>query len=194
MGVDPNQFAEKIMLLGVAALGINCGKSLKDNLEALKKLSQVTYLPIWFKPNAGLPKVDAEGDYNYDVTPEEMAGHVSEWIENGAHIIGGCCGTTPQHLKAIHDALIAQNFSLIQEKLISDPQPKAVFSSEIFRSYGDLILSPMDGFTDQPFRAICREMGSAVSYTEFINVLDIVRQNCFHISASEFHLLKRSDQ
>jgi 5-methyltetrahydrofolate--homocysteine methyltransferase len=108
MGVDPNQFAEKIMPLGVAALGINCGKSLEDNLEALNELSQVTYLPIWFKPNAGLPKIDAEGNTSYDVSPEDMASHVSKWIENGARIIGGCCGTTPQHLKAIHDALAAQ--------------------------------------------------------------------------------------
>ena len=108
MGVDPNQFAEKIMPLGVAALGINCGKSLEDNLEALNELSQVTYLPIWFKPNAGLPKIDAEGNTSYDVSPEDMASHVSKWIENGARIIGGCCGTTPQHLKAIHDALTAQ--------------------------------------------------------------------------------------
>jgi 5-methyltetrahydrofolate--homocysteine methyltransferase len=108
MGVDPNQFAEKIMPLGVAALGINCGKSLEDNLESLKELSQVTYLPIWFKPNAGLPKIDSDGQAIYDVTPEEMASHVGQWIENGARIIGGCCGTTPQHLKAIHDSLVTQ--------------------------------------------------------------------------------------
>lgn len=108
MGVSPSQFAESIAPLGVAALGINCGKSLEDNLNALKELASETKLPIWFKPNAGLPTIDAEGHVSYDVSPEEMASHVHEWIENGARIIGGCCGTSPEHLGAIHKALIAE--------------------------------------------------------------------------------------
>lgn len=108
MGVSPVQFAEAIAPLGVAALGINCGKSLEDNLNALKELASVANLPIWYKPNAGLPVIDAEGHAAYDVGPEEMANHLDQWIENGARIIGGCCGTTPQHVRAIHEALLAQ--------------------------------------------------------------------------------------
>jgi 5-methyltetrahydrofolate--homocysteine methyltransferase len=108
MGVGPVQFAEAIAPLGVAALGINCGKSLEDNLKALKELASATDLPIWFKPNAGLPVIDEEGHASYDVSPEEMASHVHEWIKNGARIIGGCCGTSPEHLGAIHKALLAE--------------------------------------------------------------------------------------
>jgi 5-methyltetrahydrofolate--homocysteine methyltransferase len=108
MGVSPAMFAEAIAPMGVAALGINCGKSLEDNLNSLKELSSVTDLPIWFKPNAGLPVIDADGHASYNVSPDEMAGHVSQWIESGARIIGGCCGTSPQHVAAIHRALIAQ--------------------------------------------------------------------------------------
>ena len=109
MGISPTQFAKAIAPLGVEALGINCGKSLEDNLNALKELTSVTELPIWFKPNAGLPVINAEGIASYDVSPEEMAGHVHQWIENGARIIGGCCGTSPQHLSAIYNAILAKS-------------------------------------------------------------------------------------
>lgn len=101
MGVSPSDFAKELSTLGVSALGINCGKSLDDNLNALKELSSIANLPIWFKPNAGLPTLDKDGNPTYSVTPEEMGSLAKQWIENGADIIGGCCGTTPEHLRAI---------------------------------------------------------------------------------------------
>ena len=105
MGVSPAKFAQSIGKSGVTALGINCGKSLDDNLNALKELADATDLPIWFKPNAGLPKLTDDGKPFYDVTPEIMASRVESWIESGAKIIGGCCGTTPAHLKAISEVV-----------------------------------------------------------------------------------------
>jgi 5-methyltetrahydrofolate--homocysteine methyltransferase len=105
MGVNPSKFAEAIAPMGVAALGANCGKSLEDNLNVLIELASVTDLPVWFKPNAGLPEVDGSGQAVYDVTPAQMAGNVKSWIEHGARIIGGCCGTSPEHLRAIKLAL-----------------------------------------------------------------------------------------
>jgi 5-methyltetrahydrofolate--homocysteine methyltransferase len=105
MGVSPAKFAQILGKSGVAALGINCGKSLDDNLNALKELADVTDLPIWFKPNAGLPTLTAAGQPVYDVTPDLMASHVSSWIAAGAKIIGGCCGTSPAHLGAIAEAV-----------------------------------------------------------------------------------------
>ncbi len=101
MGVNPAKFAQSMQDKGLAALGINCGKSLEDNLNALKELVGVTDLPIWFKPNAGLPALNAQGLPVYDVSPQEMAAHVGNWLEAGARIIGGCCGTSPDHLRAI---------------------------------------------------------------------------------------------
>ena len=101
MGVSPTRMAQELSAFDLAALGINCGKSLADNLACLQELKQVTDLPIWFKPNAGLPSVDAMGDAVYDTTPQDVAGHVVEWIHSGAVIIGGCCGTSPEHLAAI---------------------------------------------------------------------------------------------
>ncbi len=106
MGVSPEDVAAKIGVLDVDLLGINCGRSLVENLEALKRLRQVTEKPIWFKPNAGLPEIDDDGNPCYTISPEEMIDWVPQWIDAGAQIVGGCCGTNPEHLaeiaKAVH--------------------------------------------------------------------------------------------
>ncbi|HEX9017871.1 MAG TPA: homocysteine S-methyltransferase family protein [Anaerolineaceae bacterium] len=107
MGVRPSQVGAELSGTGVAALGINCGRSLEDNLKALHDLRQATNLPVWFKPNAGMPHNDAEGRLAYDITPEMMAAQVPEWIEAGAQLVGGCCGTSVEHLTAIAGAVRA---------------------------------------------------------------------------------------
>lgn len=101
MGVRPAAMAIELADLGVDVLGINCGRSLEDNLKALKELRAATQLPIWFKPNAGLPILDENADPTYTITPAQMGEQASAWIAAGAQIIGGCCGTSPAHLAAI---------------------------------------------------------------------------------------------
>ena len=101
MGVSPAQVAQEIGALAVDLLGINCGRSLEDNLAALKLLRAETDKPLWFKPNAGLPKLDDSGQPVYDVTPSDMAEQVPAWLAAGAQVVGGCCGTSPSHLAAI---------------------------------------------------------------------------------------------
>ena len=101
MGVSPSKFVADFTEYNLAAFGINCGKSLHDNLDCLIEMSGATDSPIWFKPNAGLPELDSEGRAVYSVSPEEMGKHANSWLENGAKIVGGCCGTTPDHLKFI---------------------------------------------------------------------------------------------
>ena len=101
MGVSPTAFFEGVSDLGLAGVGINCGKSLEDNKNALEELARQTALPIWFKPNAGLPKIGSDGLPTYDVAPKEMAEQVPGWIKSGARIVGGCCGTSPEHLQEI---------------------------------------------------------------------------------------------
>ncbi len=100
MGVRPSQVAAE--LGGLAdLLGINCGRSLDDNLKALGELRAATTLPVWFKPNAGLPEVDEQGRSVYSVTPEEIGAQVPSWLQAGAQVVGGCCGTSPEHLREI---------------------------------------------------------------------------------------------
>ncbi|MFZ3078888.1 MAG: homocysteine S-methyltransferase family protein [Bellilinea sp.] len=101
MGVSPAKAARALHELDVDLLGINCGRSLADNLAALRELQAATSLPIWFKPNAGLPVMDDQGNEVYQTTPQQMAEAVPAWIAAGARVIGGCCGTSPEHLSAI---------------------------------------------------------------------------------------------
>lgn len=105
MGVSPTQAARQLADLGIQAIGINCGRSLEENLQNLVELRQATGLPIWFKPNAGLPHVDEQNRTAYSVTPAEMGALAPAWLEAGAQIIGGCCGTTPEHLTHIARAV-----------------------------------------------------------------------------------------
>ena len=101
MGVRPEDMAETIGAMEVDVLGINCGRSLDENLQALHMLSQATDKPIWFKPNAGMPEMSMDGKPTYSVTPEQMGALVPEWLAAGAQIVGGCCGTSPEHLAEI---------------------------------------------------------------------------------------------
>jgi len=101
MGVKPEDMASQLGKAEVDVLGINCGRSLDENLDALAQLQAVTEKPLWYKPNAGLPETDDEGNATYSVSPSEMGALVSAWMEAGARIVGGCCGTSPAHLAAI---------------------------------------------------------------------------------------------
>ena len=105
MGVKPEQFAEDMAELGIAMVGINCGRSLEENVRVLESISLASSLPIWFKPNAGLPSVDSDGNSVYSITPEEMGQAALDWVKLGAKIVGGCCGSTPDHIKSIAQAV-----------------------------------------------------------------------------------------
>lgn len=105
MGVSPAQAGRELDNMEVDLIGINCGRSLDENLQNLVELRKATAKPIWFKPNAGLPHLDSAGKTLYDVTPHEMGSMVPSWLAEGAQIVGGCCGTTPGHLAEISSAV-----------------------------------------------------------------------------------------
>lgn len=86
--------------LRVDALGLNCGLGPKQMLPILNDLRRYTSLPIIVKPNAGLPK-QKDGETYYDVEPDEFARIMQEVVKEGACVIGGCCGTTPEHIKKL---------------------------------------------------------------------------------------------
>lgn len=89
--------------LRVEALGINCGMGPDQMLPILKEIRKYTSLPIIVKPNAGLPK-QKDGNTYYDVVPEQFAQALCEIVKSGACVVGGCCGTTPEHIRAMVDA------------------------------------------------------------------------------------------
>lgn len=101
MGLSPAAMVKAVAPLGLAALGANCGRSLDDMARVVDELAAANSdIPLWIKPNAGLPRMI--GDVaRYDTTPETMAAYAQRFIEAGARIVGGCCGTSPDHLRAI---------------------------------------------------------------------------------------------
>jgi 5-methyltetrahydrofolate--homocysteine methyltransferase len=101
MGVKPEQAAKEIWPLGVSAIGANCGRTLSETLKAVQEIRMAVPEAVLFaKPNAGLPHTDGS-EVVYDVTPNIMAEYASKFIDAGVKIFGGCCGSTPEHIKAI---------------------------------------------------------------------------------------------
>lgn len=86
--------------LRVNAIGINCGLGPEQMMPILAELTKYSSLPIIVKPNAGLPK-QRNGETYYDVVPDMFAEAMQRIIQNGASVIGGCCGTTPEHIAAM---------------------------------------------------------------------------------------------
>jgi methionine synthase I (cobalamin-dependent) len=105
MGLKAAQVAQEVTRLGADAVGVNCGRSLEENLLNLQAMRASTHLPIWMKPNAGLPRMTDDDVAIYDVTPEMMGVAASRWLDAGAQIVGGCCGTSPEHLREIARAV-----------------------------------------------------------------------------------------
>lgn len=104
MGVSPADVASAFQPLGVAAVGANCGRSLEDNDTVVDEFLQATSVPVWIKPNAGIPQVLGDSVV-YEADPATLAAHIAGYARQGARIIGGCCGTTPEHIAAIARAL-----------------------------------------------------------------------------------------
>ena len=104
MGVSPADVVAAFEPLGVAAIGANCGRSLEDNDIVVHEFLQATSVPVWIKPNAGIPQVVGD-TVVYQAGPATLAAHVAEYARQGAQIVGGCCGTTPEHIAAIAGAL-----------------------------------------------------------------------------------------
>lgn len=86
--------------LRVDTLGINCGMGPEQMLPILEDYAKYSSLPVIVKPNAGLPK-QKDGQTWYDVDPAEFAGYMKKIVSMGACVIGGCCGTTPEHIRAM---------------------------------------------------------------------------------------------
>ena len=98
MGVDISTAIRELTECGADILGANCGEvSLKEMTEIIKEMRSLTDKPLLAQPNAGKPALK-DGKTIYNQSPEEMAADVEELVVAGANIIGGCCGTTPEHL------------------------------------------------------------------------------------------------
>ncbi|MBN2426577.1 MAG: homocysteine S-methyltransferase family protein [Calditrichaceae bacterium] len=101
MGASPEEAIQAVKEAGASIIGTNCGNGFDqmiDIVREIRKFDQTT--PVLVHANAGLP-VNKNGKVEYLETPEMMASKVPELIKSGANIIGGCCGTTPAHIRAL---------------------------------------------------------------------------------------------
>lgn len=104
LGVDPAAAAVTLTALGADGVGLNCSVGPRELRPAVREMLGATHLPVVVQPNAGLPRL-ADGETVYDVGPEEFARCAQEFLDDGAAILGGCCGTTPAHIRALRTLL-----------------------------------------------------------------------------------------
>jgi 5-methyltetrahydrofolate--homocysteine methyltransferase len=100
-GHPPEWFAERAGVWGVAALGVNCGREIDmaAMIAVVRRYRGATNLPLFARPNAGTP-ARQNGRWIYPHSPEVMAVRLPELLDAGAMLVGGCCGTTPEHIAA----------------------------------------------------------------------------------------------
>jgi 5-methyltetrahydrofolate--homocysteine methyltransferase len=107
MGVKPKDVMKRYTEMGATVIGANCGTTL-ENMESIitEYANTVPNFPLWAKPNAGVPRMDIETEQAiYDMTPDDMANFAKKYVALGAKIVGGCCGSTPEHVAAIAKAV-----------------------------------------------------------------------------------------
>jgi methionine synthase / methylenetetrahydrofolate reductase(NADPH) len=103
-GSDPEAFAARLTEWNVDVLGINCSVGPVAMLDAIERVRAATSLPLAAQPNAGMPR-SVEGRNIYLCSPEYMASYTRKFVAAGVQLIGGCCGTTPDHIRAMKSAL-----------------------------------------------------------------------------------------
>lgn len=101
-GATPEAMVAMLEGMGADALGANCSLGPRMLRPVAERLLKNASVPVILKPNAGLPK-SVDGKTVFDVTADEFAGEVADLMNKGLRIVGGCCGTTPEYIKALHD-------------------------------------------------------------------------------------------
>ncbi len=114
-GASPSAMVALLEGLRVDALGVNCSLGPKQMRPVVEELLQKSSIPVLVKPNAGLPTFDG----GYDIGVEEFADTVAEFIQSGARIVGGCCGTTPAYIQAIAKRIERLTPKRIEKKQIT---------------------------------------------------------------------------
>ncbi len=126
-GSNPETFAARLAEWNVDVLGINCSVGPVAMLDAIERVRAVTSMPLAAQPNAGMPR-SVEGRNIYLCSPEYMANYTPNFVAAGVRLIGGCCGTTPDHIRAMKSVLRvdqARGKTAISEAIRSGAAPSA---------------------------------------------------------------------
>jgi 5-methyltetrahydrofolate--homocysteine methyltransferase len=105
MGVRAADAAQQAVAEGASVLGANCGAGPAAVAVAILAMSRAVTAPLLAQANAGIPQAGAHAATHWDVTPEQMGRHARDFVAAGAHLVAGCCGTTPTHIAAMVKAL-----------------------------------------------------------------------------------------
>src|SRR5271157_5819808 len=103
-GSDPETFAPRLEEWGADVIGCNCSVGPVAMLDAIERVRAVTSLPLSAQPNAGIPR-SVDGRNIYLCSPEYMASYARKFVAAGVRLVGGCCGTTPEHIRVMKSAL-----------------------------------------------------------------------------------------
>jgi methionine synthase / methylenetetrahydrofolate reductase (NADH) len=124
-GTDPASFGPIIQAMGADVVGVNCSVGPHGVLEAIEQLARVVTIPLSAQPNAGLPR--EVGDRKiYMASPEYLAEYARRIAEAGARFVGGCCGTTPDHIKAVVGFVKSVSPQHSSSQMVSPTQAKPV--------------------------------------------------------------------
>jgi len=105
MGISPTEMTKALIEAGADVIGANCGNGIADMIGIVKEIRQVNAtVPVLIHANAGMPHYH-DGETTFPESPGDMAARVKEIVEAGANIIGGCCGTTPDHICEVHQVV-----------------------------------------------------------------------------------------
>jgi methionine synthase / methylenetetrahydrofolate reductase(NADPH) len=167
-GAAPEAFVPVLEQLGAQVVGLNCSVGPAAMLETIERMAHVATVKLSAQPNAGRPR-EIEGRNIYLCSPEYMASYARRFISNGVRLVGGCCGTTPEHIRMIKAAVRA---------LASDASPVAARPSGAARSAA--IVTPL---VDPIPRAEKSRMANGLSRGAFVVSVELVPPRGFRADA-----------
>jgi homocysteine S-methyltransferase len=152
-GTPPEVFAKRLEDWGADVVGLNCSVGPQTMLDAIERIANVTSKRLSVQPNAGKPR-NIEGRNIYLCSPEYMASYAKKFVQYGVRIVGGCCGTTPQHIKAIRNAVQGHARS-------------GVSASKAVQAVQSVAASPL-GLDAKS------KLGSKLSKSQFIKIVEMI--------------------
>lgn len=104
MGTAPEEAIQRLVAAGADAVGANCGRGIEEFVPICQRMRAATDYPLWMKANAGLPTI-VDGQTVWAQTPEVFAEKALDLVDAGANFVGGCCGTSPDYIGAVHEKM-----------------------------------------------------------------------------------------
>jgi methionine synthase I (cobalamin-dependent)/5,10-methylenetetrahydrofolate reductase len=171
-GASAETAAARLTEWGADAVGCNCSVGPATVLTVIERMRAATYLPLAAMPNAGMPR-EVEGRNIYMASPEFMASYARKFLKAGASFIGGCCGTTPSHTRAMKSAIravVAQDVALTvgQGAATADPEAAVDFAGPSYRP------RPIASKVEPPPLAARSKIGAMIAAGDFCTLVEIV--------------------